>query len=316
MPLHDSAVRFLANMESGPRLQDLTVDGSRGMFEELCSTIGPKCHDTVEIVDLDIPGPASSLHVRLYKSRPGRGDRRPVLFYVHGGGFEMGSVSAYDGWCRYLANSSGYLTVSVDYRLIPEHPYPAAVDDTWAVLCWIREHIAEHGGDPETIVVAGDSAGGNLAASLAMRSPTGPKSVIAGQMLIYPCTDWSDEWPSMEEVPHGRMFLTRNTFRWTRERYLGKHADYADPFASPLRSIDFSGMPPALIITAEYDPLRDQGEDYGLKLIKAGVPVSIHRYNGHIHGFVHVAEVIPAGYEALQECGQWLRTLEESGAGR
>jgi acetyl esterase len=312
MPLDKSTIGFLERMESGPRLQDLTAEDSRAMFEQVCTTIGPKCTDKIDTVDLDIPGPGSSLHLRLYVPASGKGDRLPVLFYIHGGGFEMGSVSAYDGWCRFLASSSGYLTVSVDYRLIPEHPFPAAVDDTWAVLCWIREHVAEHGGDPGTIVVGGDSAGGNLAATLAMRSQADAKSAIAGQLLIYPSTDWSDEWPSMEEVAHGRMFLTRNSFRWTRERYLGKDADHADPFSSPLRAMDHSGKPPAIIITAEYDPLRDQGEAYGLKLMKAGVPVAMHRYNGHIHGFIHIAAVVPAGYDALGECGQWLRSLRES----
>lgn len=314
MPLEESTITFLAKMESGPRLQDMTVEQSRAAFNELCTAIGPKCSAPIATTDLEVPGPESVIPVRIYRPEAAGDGTLPVLFYIHGGGFEMGGIDSYDGWCRYLSAASGYVTVAVDYRLIPEHPYPAAVDDTWAVLGWIQKNIGDHGGDPAIVVVGGDSAGGNLAASLAIRSGV----ELAGQLLIYPATDWSDDWPSMEEVPHGRMFLTRNTFRWTRERYLGAHVDYQDPFASPIRAMDLGGKAPAIIITAEYDPLRDMGEAYGHKLIAAGVPVSIHRYNGHIHGFVHTAEVTREGYNALSECGRWLANLysDRNGIGR
>lgn len=311
--LNETAKQFLAYMDAGPRLQDMGVQESRDAFADLCANIGPRGSETVAVTDVDIDGPGGDLHLRVYTPEtpnPSAGSAgRPVLFYIHGGGFEMGSVDAYDGWCRFLAHASGYLTVSVDYRLIPENPFPAAVDDTRAVLRWIREHIDHHGGDPATIVVGGDSAGGSLAASLSVRPVADPKDRLAGQMLIYPCTDWSDEWPSMEEVSHGQMFLTRSTFRWTRGRYLTEGGDPFDPSASPLRAMDHSGNPPAIVITAEYDPLRDQGEAYGMKLVEAGVPVAMRRYRSTIHGFVHIAEMVPAGYEALQECASWLIRL-------
>ena len=220
----------------------------------------------------------------------------------------FGSVDWQDPIVRALANRSGCLVVAVDYRLAPEHPYPAARDDAYAAVCWVAEHAPELGADPRRLAVGGDSAGGNLAtvACLMSRDQGGPS--IAFQLLIYPatdCTEGSFDFPSHKENGEGYLITNADIRLWWSHYVSG--ADPADPYLSPLQAPDLSGLPPALVITAEYDPLRDQGEEYGRRLEAAGVPTEVRRYDGQIHAFFVIPAAIDRGRECLDDVAEALR---------
>jgi acetyl esterase len=204
------------------------------------------------------------------------------------------------------------VVVSVDYRLAPEHKFPAAPEDCFAATCWVAEHAAEINGDPARLAVGGDSAGGNLAAIVAQlaRDKGGPRLVF--QLLIYPATDFTAQNSSKQENAEG-YFLTLDDMRWFENHYLNSEADRVNPLASPSLAPDLSNLPPALILTAEYDPLRDEGEEYGRRLQAAGVPVTIRRYDGLIHGFFGQALIIDKARSAVEETS---RTLREAFAAR
>ena len=247
---------------------------------------------------------AGSVPVRVY--RPD-GDDLPVLVWYHGGGWTIGDLETADPTCRQLAVRTGCVVVSVDYRLAPEHPFPAAVDDAWEALTWVVEHAAGLGGDPGRVAVGGDSAGGNLAAVLChlARDRGGPE--LSFQLLVYPVTDLRLGHPSVDENADGYL-LTRDTMRWFRRNYLGANeADVVNPLASPLLADDHAGLPPALIVTAGYDPLRDEGEAYGRALEEAGVPVKVRRYDRQIHSFFALVGVVDEAGEAVDEAASALR---------
>ncbi len=229
-----------------------------------------------------IPGPAGEIPVRIYTPQ-GNGPF-PALVFFHGGGWVICNLDTHDGICRGLANGAGCVVVSVDYRLAPEHKFPAAPEDCYAATQWVAENAAELNVDASHIAVGGDSAGGNLTAVVAQmaRDRGGPHLVF--QLLIYPATDFRMNTPSIEENATG-YFLTKDDMIWFTNHYLNSEEDKTNPLASPLLASDLSGLPPALIITAQYDPLRDEGELYGQKLREAGVPVTVSRYAGVIHGF-------------------------------
>ncbi|WP_280266371.1 alpha/beta hydrolase [Nocardia wallacei] len=258
------------------------------------------------VEDRTVPGRAGDppIPVRLYRPRDTPGPL-PVVMFCHGGGFVICSIDSHDRFCRTMANETGALVVSVDYRLAPEHRFPAAARDGYAVLRWIGEHAPEFGGDPGRIAVGGDSAGGNVvtvAAQLA-RDLGGPP--IALQLLMYPMLDPTCSSASHRDNAHG-YFVTADHLRWYWEQYLGgTGGDH--PHAAPLLAAP-AGLPPAYIVTAEYDPLRDEGEDYGRHLASAGVPVETHRYDGMFHGFMTMFDVLPdarraddAAFAALRE---------------
>lgn len=249
------------------------------------------------VEDRSIPGPQGQIPIRIYAAE-GTG-KRPVIVYYHGGGWVVGSIETHDNVTRYLAEASGGIVVSVDYRLAPENPFPAAVDDAYAALQWVSGNAESLGGDPSRITVAGDSAGGNLSAAVSLRSRdrNGPK--IQCQALIYPVTDISSlDTESYNDFATG-FFLTKEGMEWFRSHYLPKTEDRVDPYASPLLARDHSNLPPAVVITAEFDPLRDEGEAYAEKLREAGVPVKVVRYDGVIHGFVSFLGIVDQAAEAL-----------------
>jgi acetyl esterase len=261
--------------------------------------------DVASVEDRTIPGPGGPLPVRVYRAA-GTEEGRGLLVYFHGGGWTIGSLDTHDAICRALANDAGVVVVSVDYRLAPEHPFPAAADDALAAVRWMAEHAGELGADGSRIAVAGDSAGGNLAAVAAQRlRDTGPP--IALQLLLYPTVDLTLSHPSMVENADG-YYLTADTMRWFRHHYLGDH-DPTDPLASPLRAdaAALRGLPPALVLTAEYDPLRDEGEAYAEALRAAGNEVTVTRYDGMIHGFVELSPFLPEGKVARDQASQALR---------
>jgi acetyl esterase len=249
------------------------------------------------IDDRTVAGPGGEIPVRVY--RPHAAGPLPIVVYFHGGGWVVGSLTTHDGICRALADSVPTVVVSVDYRMGPEHRFPAAVDDSFAALQWVHAHAAELGGDATRLAVAGDSAGGNLAAVTAqLARADGP--ALAFQLLVYPVTDHEFTSRSMEENAEG-YFLTRADMRWFYDHYLRTAADGDDPRVSPLRARDLAGLPPAFVITAEYDPLRDQGIAYAHALRDAGNDVELTTYEGMFHGFFGMELTIDVAKVALDD---------------
>jgi acetyl esterase len=271
--------------------------------------------DVASVADRSVPTPAGDVPVRVYvplgdspDGDPPDGGARPVLVYIHGGGWTIGSVETHDNTCRSLANGSGAVVVSVEYRLAPEHPYPAALDDCEAAIRWVADNAAELGVDAGRLAIGGDSAGGNLAAVLAQRLRDGGPP-IRFQLLVYPAVDMTLAHPSIEENAEG-YFLTKGAMLWFGQNYLGSvEIDPTDPLVSPLLAAPdaLAGLPPALVITAEYDPLRDEGEAYAAALRAAGVEATATRYDGVIHGFFQLPDAIPEGKAAIDEACTALR---------
>jgi acetyl esterase len=301
---------LIAAAEAAP-VDEQSPEDMRQAYAAL-SALEPR-PEVAAVTEVVAPGPGGDIPIRMYEppaeSRAGEpGDDRPpgVLAYFHGGGWTIGSVETHDALCRGLAVGSGAVVASVEYRLAPEHPYPAAVEDAVAATRWLAEHAGELGADGSRLAVGGDSAGGNLATVVArLLRDEGPP--LAFQLLVYPTTDLGLGHPSVDENGEG-YFLTKDTMLWFRRHYLGDR-DVSDPSASPLRADPESlrGLPPALVVTAEYDPLRDEGEAYAEALRAAGVDVRATRYDGVIHGFVAMSAWVPDGKAALDECARAVR---------
>lgn len=264
----------------------------------------PPGEPVASVENRTIPGPAGELPVRIYT--PEGSGPFPILVFFHGGGWVICDLDTHDAQCRSLANGAGCVVVSVDYRLAPEHKFPAAPQDCYAATLWVAEHAADLNGDASRIAIGGDSAGGNLTAVVAqmVRDQGGPNLVF--QLMIYPATDFSAQLPSKIENAEG-YFLTLEDMQWFEGHYLNSEADRFNPMASPMQARDLSKLPPALILTAEYDPLRDEGELYGQRLREAGVPVTVRRYNGLIHGFFGMGAAIDEARRAVAETAQTLR---------
>jgi acetyl esterase len=256
-----------------------------------------------EVTDLTIPGPGGDLPVRLYRSASTR--PLPALVYFFGGGWVLGTIDTADGVSRSLANASGALVVVPGYRLAPEHPFPAAIEDCYAAVRWVAEHPLETGADPARIAVGGDSAGGNLAAAAALLARA-DGSALAGQLLVYPNTDQLADDESIRAADDPFLF-NRHSVDWYRKHYLIGPDDAASPLASPLRADSLAGLPPALVITAEYDPLRDQGEAYARRLADSGVQVELTRYHGMAHGFFTMIGTVDASPAAIAQAASFLR---------
>lgn len=257
---------------------------------------------TVE--DRLIPGPGGDVPIRVYA--PAGPRPLPIIMYFHGGGWVIGDLDVTDMRCRLLAEWGGCLVISVDYRMAPEHPFPAALDESFAATVWAAENAALLGGDADRLAVCGDSAGGNLAAAVTLlaRDQGGPS--IKFQSLVYPVVDHDLTRPSYIENGQG-YGLTRDTMEWYWDQYVPNLADRSNPLVSPLRAADHRGLPPASIITAEYDPLRDEGEAYAEALRAAGVPVELKRYGGMIHGFVGQAGEFDGGKQAVLDSARTFR---------
>jgi len=276
-----------------PPWHAMSVGAARRLEDELFAAgDGPP---VAGVRELSIPGPGGDLPVRIY--RPDAGDPATLLFY-HGGGWVLGTLDSIDPVCRRLARRAGCLVVSVDYRLAPEHPFPAAVDDAWAALRWAADHAGSLGGDPDRLGVAGTSAGGNLAAATALRARGAGGPDLAQQALLYPITDRAFDTDSYAENADGPL-LTRADMEWFWERYLRSPVDGHNPFASPLRARELSGVAPATVVTAGADPLRDEGRAYADRLDGAGVSVARHHYPEMAHGFLSFVDDVPAADEAF-----------------
>ena len=277
----------------------LPVAALRQGFDAMAAA-APKA-EVAEVADLALPGPAGTISARLY--RPAARRDLPALVYFHGGGFVTGSVESHDPLCRALANASGAAVLSVDYRLAPENPFPAASDDCLAAVRAAAAG-AVPGIDPGRLAVAGDSAGGNLAAVTALRCRDEGGPELRHQLLFYPVIDRRFDTPSYLENADGYL-LSRRMMMWFWDKY-GPESLASDPRACPIRAEKLAGVAPATVITAEYDPQRDEGEAYAARLREAGVPTALRRYDGMIHGFVSF-ESLDRGREALDAAAAVLR---------
>ena len=308
MQLDNDAQSLLAQVAASgiPPYETLSAVAARGFYNAGRPFLAADPQPVEEVREMSAPGPGGPIPLRYY--RPASTAKRlPILLYLHGGGWVLGNLNSVDSVCRALANGSQHIIVSVDYRLAPEHPFPAGVDDAYAALNWVTAQAAALGGDPDRIAVGGDSAGGNFAAVLSLRAreERGPR--IAYQLLLYPATDFQMKSASQRSFADGYL-LTRANQQWFHRHYLGGFKELTDWRLSPAYAADLAGLPPAFVLTAEFDPLRDEGEDYALKLIRAGVPVSAWRVPGQIHGFITMGRVIPTAQIAIDALSRALKT--------
>jgi acetyl esterase len=287
----------------GPPVHELPIEQVRVNHERETEELSGDGEPVEEVRDLGVPGPAGEIPVRVY--RPAGEGPLPVVVWLHGGGWAVGSLDTYDAPLRALANASGAIVVSVDYRLAPEHRFPAAVDDTLAAVRWAGATAAELGGDPARLAVGGDSAGGNLA-TVAARRLRGELDLRL-QVLVYPVTDAGVNTPSYREFSE-RYGLTAANMQRYWDLYLDG-ADGTDPDASPLRATDLAGMAPAYVLIADHDVLRDEGVAYAEALERAGVPVTLHRRPGTIHGFFRWLKATDVAREAVEDAGAALRAV-------
>jgi acetyl esterase len=305
VPVHPQVQTLLDAIAQadGPATHEMTPDDARAAFRGLAML--EQAEEVSRVDDRLIPGPDGDIPLRVYTPRAAVGELHGVLVWFHGGGWVIGDLDTADSTCRALANRAGCVVVSVGYRLAPEHPAPAALDDCTEALAWTVENFELLGVDASKVAVGGDSAGGTLAALVCqrVRDEFGPD--IDFQLLVYPVTDLLLGHPSMSENAEGYL-LTRATMQWFVDHYLGD-LDPKDPSVSPLHADDLSGLPPALVITAEYDPLRDEGEAYALRLREAGVPTELIRYEGQVHFFFSLSSLLDDGKDALDRAGAALR---------
>jgi acetyl esterase len=268
---------------TAPRSSYVDVTPEQARAQRRASALPRQDDGLAAIEDFAIAGPVGAIPVRVY--RPVGESPFPVIVYLHGGGWVVGDLDTHDATTSALAARSGCVVVSVDYRLAPEFPFPAGLEDCYDALVFVAAHSDELDVDAARLAVAGDSAGANLAAALCLlaRDRGGPP--IAFQLLVYPATDHFGEWPSYAEVGDGSHGLSIDLLHWFSRHYLPDPSAAADWRASPIRASDFAGLPSALVLTAEYDPLRDEGEAYAARLAAAGVATAVHRYPGAVHGF-------------------------------
>ena len=302
-----TAVLELVAKANRPAYNTLSPKDARQLFIDTRPASTPTPPQIGSVKDVTAQGPHGAIPLRVYRpAGVADGTRVPAYLFFHGGGWVIGDVNTHDVLCRQLTAASGASVISVDYRLAPEHKFPAAVDDAWAATRWVVAHASELGVDARRVAVAGDSAGGNLAAVVARMARDAGGPAIALQVLIYPVTDVGAESKSYGDFAEGYM-LTRDGMRWFTNHYLKSPGDAQDWRVSPLRAASLARLPPALVITAGFDPLRDEGAAYAGRLTDAGVQVDYINYGGMIHGFMPMGKLISTGNRAISHVAASLR---------
>jgi acetyl esterase len=283
----------------GPPLHALPVADARALMTAMAGMSGTRDLPLAKVENRTIPGPAGQIPVRIYT--PNGTGPFGLLVFFHGGGWVIGNLDTHDGTCRELAHGAGCVVMSVDYRLAPEHKFPAAADDCYAATAWAAAHAAEIGADPARIAVGGDSAGGNLTCVVALMARDKGGPALCFQLPIYPATSTALDMPSYVENATGYLLETE-AMVWFWGHYLESQTDGESPYASPLRAQDLKGLPPAFVITAEFDPLRDEGERYAKRLQDAGVPTTLKRFDGMIHGFIGMSAIMDQAKTGIADC--------------
>jgi acetyl esterase len=307
----DAAAVYKAFLEAGrPAYETVSPAEAREFYLQARFVSNPEPPELASIEPLAIPSPAGPIPARVYtpvKLRKANG-LAPCLVFFHGGGWVIGNLDSHDVACRKLADEGQLIVISIDYRLAPEHKFPAAVNDVVAATKWIAGNAKQLGIDASRLVIGGDSAGGNLAAVVAISARDGSGPAIAGQVLIYPAVDFAMKHPSHRE-PETSILLTHSAIKWFTGLYLNGPADGDDWRASPARATTLAGLPPAYVLTAGADPLRDEGDEYAKRLKEAGVAVTYRHFPGQFHGFFTMGRLLPQANVAASEIGAWLRAL-------
>jgi acetyl esterase len=307
----DAAAVFRAFQEAGrPAYETLSPQEAREYYLQARLVTNPDPPELKSVEPLSIPSPHGSIPARIYTPKTLRqaDGLAGGLVFFHGGGWVIGDLDSHDVACRKLAVEGQLIVISVDYRRAPEHKFPAAVEDAIAATAWIAAHARELGIDAARLSVGGDSAGGNLAAVVALAALDGNGPAISGQVLIYPATDFAMTHASHRE-PETSILLTHSVIRWFRDHYLNGEADVGDWRASPARASTLAGLPPAYVLTAGADPLRDEGDEYARRLKQAGVEVTHRTFPGQFHGFFTMGKLLQQANVAVSEIGVWLRAL-------
>jgi acetyl esterase/lipase len=310
MPLDARAKRFLDKLAAvnPPGALSLSAEERRTALKHLLSFSG-RCVEVAEVQERTLPGPAGPLGLRLYTPAGAMpGQALPGLIYFHGGGLVAGSLDTHDPICRALANASACRVLSVDYRLGPEHPFPAAVEDGYAAVCWIAAQAPALGVDASRLGICGDSAGATLAAVVCQMASRPPRVRLALQFLLCPIMDFAAESDSRRSFAQGYL-VDRETLQHDLKHYLRPGCDPADPRISPLRAADVADLPPTIIHTAEFDPLRDEGQAYAQRLEAAGVPTRYRCHPGMIHLFYGMGGLIPYAGNAFTQMGADIRSM-------
>jgi len=309
MNLHPQVIDLINRVkEAGVRpTHELTPQEAREQMEEMSKVRDQERTEVGAIEDRVVPGPAGSIPVRIYRSPHGGLGPQPALMFFHGGGHVVGSIESHDLVARNLCVGADCTVVSVDYRMGPEDPFPAAPEDCFAATRWVAENADSMGIDPARIAVGGDSAGGNLAAVVALMARKSGGPGLCFQLLVYPVADYAFNTQSYETFAEGAGILTAAGMRWFAGHYLARQEDRSDWRAAPLRAPDHGDLPPALVITAECDVLHDEGVAYANALKDAGVAVEHRNYPGMIHGFFSFAPVIDDGGAAQMFAAERLR---------
>jgi acetyl esterase len=286
----------------------LSVPAGRAFTSEEAAIAQGRLTPVKAVRDLTVPGAEGPLKARLYTT-PERGGPHPLLVFLHGGGFVVGDLDTHDAPCRVLCAHAGVNVLAIDYRLAPEHPFPEYHDDVTVAWRWAVEHAAELGADPARVAIGGDSAGGTLSIALANEAARGEVPQPALQVLIYPATDGTDRRTRSQDLFSDGYFLTSALIDWYAGHHWPDGADPADPRRSPLLIEDLSGNAPAIVVTAGFDPLRDEGEAYAERLREAGVPVVLRRHESLFHGFLNSGGINRASRAAVLELAGSIRAL-------
>jgi acetyl esterase len=307
----DAAAVSKAFQEAGrPPYESVSPVEARELYLKGRLVTNPEPPELKSVQPLAIPSPAGIIPARIYTPLRLRqnGGLAPALVFFHGGGWVIGDLDSHDVVCRKLADEGQLVVIAVDYRLAPEHKFPAAIDDAIAATRWIALNARQLGIDAARLSVGGDSAGGNLATVVAIDARDRDGPAIAGQVLIYPATDFAMTHPSHSE-PETSILLTHSVIRWFRDHYLNGAADVHDWRASPARARTMAGLPPAYVLTVGADPLRDEGDEYAQRLKEAGVAVTHRTFPGQFHGFFTMGKLLQQANVAAGEIGAWLKAL-------